>query len=87
VTVGRHTVIEVLPAPGWVSAEVLRLAASADQLSPHVLAEAVVAEARARGLTLSLPGDVREEPGRGVEATVDGQRVRAGKGDATPDGA
>ena len=52
----------------------LRLAASADQLSPHVLAEAVVAEARARDLPLPLPRDVREEPGRGVEATVDGSR-------------
>jgi cation transport ATPase len=41
-----------------------------------VLAEAVVAEARRRGLALSLPGEVEEEPGRGVTATVDGVRVR-----------
>jgi heavy metal translocating P-type ATPase len=86
-TVGRPAVTEVLTAPGWSAPEVLRLAASADQLSPHVLAEAVVAEARARGLALSLPQDVREEPGRGVEGTVDGRSVRVGKRDPAPDDA
>ena len=84
-TAGRPAVTEVLTAPGWPAPDVLRLAASADQLSPHVLAEAVVAEARARGLALSLPRDVEEEPGRGVEATVDGSRVRVGKRDPAPD--
>ena len=37
------------------SDEVLRLAASLDQVSPHVLAAAVVRAARARSLALSLP--------------------------------
>ena len=45
-TAGRPAVIEVAAAPGRTATEVLRLAASADQLSPHVLAEAIVAEAR-----------------------------------------
>ena len=35
--------------------EVLRLAASVDQMSPHVLAEAIVTEALTRGVPLSLP--------------------------------
>jgi len=52
-----------------------------------VLAEAVVAEARGRGLGLSMPVDVREEPGRGVTALVDGRRVRVGKREAVPDAA
>ena len=84
-TAGRPAVTQVLTAPGWSPPEVLQLAASADQLSPHVLAEAVVAEARNRGLTPTLPEDVREEPGRGVEATVEGRRVRVGKREAEPD--
>ncbi|SFK97997.1 heavy metal-(Cd/Co/Hg/Pb/Zn)-translocating P-type ATPase [Geodermatophilus ruber] len=84
-TAGRPAVTEVLTAPGWPAPDVLRLAAAADQLSPHVLAEAVVAEARARGLPLPLPRNVREEPGRGVEATVDGRHVRVGKRDPAPD--
>ncbi|MGY1782589.1 heavy metal translocating P-type ATPase [Geodermatophilus sp. SYSU D01036] len=84
-TAGRPAVTKVLTAPGWPAPEVLRLAASADQLSPHVLAEAVVAEARARGLAPALPRDVHEEPGRGVVATVEGRRVRVGKREAEPD--
>jgi cation transport ATPase len=45
-TVGRPAVVEVTAAPGEDPAEVLRLCASADQVSPHVLAQAITAEAR-----------------------------------------
>lgn len=83
-TVGRPAVTEVAPAPGWAASEVLRLAASADRLSPHVLAEAIVTEANARGAALSMPREVVEEPGRGVTATVDGHRVQVGKRGAAP---
>jgi len=78
-TMGRPAVIDVVAAPGGDPAEVLRLAASVDQLSAHVLGEAIVAEASARGLHMSLPTNVVEEPGRGVSATVAGQRVCVGK--------
>ena len=51
---------------GSVTAEeVLRLAASLDQVSQHVIAEALVTAARERGLRLAVPKDVREEPGSG----------------------
>ena len=83
-TAGRPAVTEIACAPGRSTAEVLRLAASADQLSPHVLAEAVVTEARNRGLVLTVPEGVEEEPGRGVTAVVDGVRVRVGKRDTAP---
>ncbi|KUI33913.1 ATPase P [Mycobacterium sp. IS-1496] len=79
VTMGRPMVVDVAIAPGGEATEVLRQAASVDQFSPHVLAEAVVTEALNRGLTLSLPTEVVEEPGRGVTATVDGHRVSVGK--------
>ena len=78
-TKGRPAVVEILTAPGHDATEVLRLAASVDQMSPHVLAEAIVTEALARGLQLSLPSDVMEEPGRGVTATIDDRRVEVGK--------
>ena len=52
---------------GSVTAEVLRLAASLDQVSQHVIAEALVTAARA-GLRLAVPKDVREEPGSGTRA-------------------
>ena len=78
-TMGRPAVVEVLAAPGHDAAEILRVAASVDQMSPHVLAEAIVTEALARGYRLSLPTEVAEEPGRGVTGTVDGHLVRVGR--------
>ena len=77
-TSGRPRGTDVVTAPGWDSGEVLRLAASADQLSPHVLASAIVDEARQRGLTLSMPTGAEEEAGTGVSAMVDGRRVHVG---------
>ncbi|GLW22560.1 hypothetical protein [Microbispora triticiradicis] len=70
---------QVVAAPGRTPSEVLRLAASLDQMSAHVLAEAIVAEARARGLALPPAREVTEEPGRGVTGTVDERRVTVGK--------
>ncbi|MGZ8593732.1 MAG: heavy metal translocating P-type ATPase [Actinomycetota bacterium] len=58
---------------------VLRLAASLDQVSPHVLAGAIVRAARARDLTLSFPEDVHEEGGSGLFGTVEGRKVALGK--------
>jgi heavy metal translocating P-type ATPase len=86
-TAGRPAVLETLAAPGWSPTEVLRLAASADQLSTHVLAAAVVAAARERGLLLSLPSEVLDQPGRGVTAVVDQLRVEVGKHDPAPEAA
>lgn len=77
-TSGRPAGTDIVTAPGGDGTEVLRLAASADQLSPHVLAEAIVQEAKMRGLVLSLPTDVAEQAGTGVAATVDGRRVTVG---------
>lgn len=78
-TMGRPGVVGVLTSPGQDAAEVLRLAASVDQMSPHVLAEAIVTEALTRGLKPSLPSDVTEQAGRGVTGTVDGHRIEVGK--------
>ncbi|MFF4590302.1 heavy metal translocating P-type ATPase [Streptomyces sp. NPDC001388] len=78
-TGGRPRVLDVTAAPGGRPAEVLRLAASLDQYSPHVLAHAIVDTARERKLELSVPSDVTEEPGRGASGTVDGHRVYVGR--------
>jgi heavy metal translocating P-type ATPase len=79
ITVGSPTVTEVVTAGAMSSDEVLRLAASLDQVSPHVLASAVVRAARARSLTLTLPDHVDEVPGEGVRGVVDGHQVAVGK--------
>ncbi|WP_204079517.1 heavy metal translocating P-type ATPase [Mycobacterium riyadhense] len=78
-TMGRPAVVDVLIAPSHDATEILRLAASVDQFSPHVLADAIVTEALRRGLQLSLPADVVEQPGRGVTASADGHLVTVGK--------
>ncbi|MFE0515620.1 heavy metal translocating P-type ATPase, partial [Streptomyces sp. NPDC058964] len=84
-TRGRPRVLDVVAAPGWQPAEVLRVAASLDQYSPHVLAEAIVVTARERKLVLSVSHDVTEQPGRGASGTVDGHRVFVGRIDGSGD--
>ena len=58
--------------------EHLRIAGSVEQLSPHVLAGALVRAARDRGLVLTVPGRTREELGQGIAGVVDGHDVAAG---------
>jgi len=79
-TLGTPAVREIalLGGNGEGEEEVLRLAASLDQLSAHVLAEALVHEAERRRLELGEPADAVEEPGQGMEGTVDGHRVAVG---------
>jgi heavy metal translocating P-type ATPase len=77
-TIGAPAVHEIGVRDGVGPVELLRLAASLDQLSAHVLAEALVAEAHERGLELAGPADVREEPGRGIVGLVEGRRVAVG---------
>ena len=78
-TSGRPVVADIMPVPGQEPAELLRLAASLDQLSPHILADAVVRAAKDRLLPLSTPAGTEEIPGSGVRGTVDGHPVAIGK--------
>lgn len=78
VTDGRARLIETKVRDGFEGAELLRLAASADQGSHHVVAQALVGAARERGLALSNPGAMRETPGAGLVARVDGHEVAVG---------
>ncbi|KIN91851.1 copper-translocating P-type ATPase [Thauera sp. SWB20] len=77
-TEGRPAFHSVVAAPGGTEADVLRIAASLDQGSEHPLAQAIVTEARARGLALSTPDTFESSSGIGVRGTVDGQRVVLG---------
>lgn len=58
--------------------ELLRLAASLDQVSSHSLARTIVAEATRLGLELSVPAQVAETPGDGISGLVEGRHVRLG---------
>jgi heavy metal translocating P-type ATPase len=59
--------------------EVLRLAASLDQVSSHVFSAAIVRAARERGLPLPFPTDVEAQPGEGIRGVLEGRHVAVGK--------
>jgi heavy metal translocating P-type ATPase len=77
-TVGTPEMREVFPLDGLERSELLRLAASVDQMSAHVLGAALVSAAHDAGIALSPAVDVREEPGQGIEGSVEGRRVAVG---------
>jgi soluble P-type ATPase len=77
-TAGRAHVVAVVTSPGGDPASVLALAASVEQASPHVLAAMLVSEARDRGVVLTEPTTVVEQPGHGVGGTVHGHQVWVG---------
>jgi heavy metal translocating P-type ATPase len=78
VTSGEPDVERVVRLGAMDEGEILRHASSLDQLSAHVLAESLVRAAAARGLTLDVPTDVEESPGRGIAGRVGGRRVAVG---------
>ena len=77
-TVGGARLVAVEAAPGQSTEEILRTAASLEQASHHVVAAAIVEAAIAKGLKLSVPSQVRETMGSGLEGIVDGRSVRVG---------
>ena len=77
-TLGSPAIERVLTPDGMLPDELVRLAASLDQLSAHPLAEALVREALARRLHLAFPEQVEEEPGRGISGLVESRRVAVG---------
>ncbi len=89
-THGRPTVRDVVMADGGIDPDqVVQLAASLDQVSPHVLATAIVTEAAQRGLSLRMPDSVQEVAGYGLSGRVGEHEVKVGKlswvvGDAHP---
>jgi Cu+-exporting ATPase len=76
-TAGKPRVIDVIPAPGFERADLLRLAAAVESLSEHPLARAIVDEA----------GDAKLPPvtgfesitGCGVVGGTEGEMIRIGK--------
>jgi len=78
VTRGQPTVSEVIAAPHSDAATVLRYSASAEAVSEHPLALAVLSEAKAQGIA-PLPLETFEAiPGRGITATIDGVEILVG---------
>ncbi len=78
ITKGKPELTDVVAAAGFEQDEVLRLAAAADRLSEHPLAQAIVDGARKRGLDPKEPEAFTAVPGHGVETRVDGRDVLVG---------
>lgn len=78
-TLGQPKVADVLPAKGVNKKELVQLAASAEQQSAHILAQALVAQAKAQKMSLAKASNVREVTGGGVQAKVSGATILVGK--------
>ncbi|WP_321383893.1 heavy metal translocating P-type ATPase [uncultured Enterococcus sp.] len=79
-TEGRLFVDLVEPASSQFSAEeLLRLAASAEQESSHILARSLVAYAKDTELPLYSVSNLEEQTGQGIQATVNGHLIKVGK--------
>ena len=78
VTTGHLTVDAVRPIVGHTEDEVIRAAASVESQSEHPIATAILADARARGVSLDTPGEVRALPGLGVEGQAGGAQIVCG---------
>ncbi|MEQ9337763.1 MAG: heavy metal translocating P-type ATPase, partial [Miltoncostaeaceae bacterium] len=79
VTTGTMALVEVVPAAGLERRDVLGPAAAAEGASEHPIAAAIVAGARAEGLTPAQVTDFAAHAGGGVEGVVDGEPVLVGR--------
>ncbi len=77
-TEGKPKVVAVAPSAGYSESEVLRLAASVERASEHPLADAIVNEAKARGIQTSEVQDFDSPVGKGALGTVEGKKVLLG---------
>jgi len=78
-TTGILSVTRLIPAAGVDGAELLRVAASAEQLSNHPAAKALLDVAREANVFCERPERFEEVPGKGVVAIVGGKEVLVGR--------
>jgi P-type Cu2+ transporter len=77
-TRGEPEVIEIVTAPHFDQAALLRLTAAAEAGSEHPLAQAVVNAAQAKSLDVPKASAFEAIPGHGLQATVSGQTILIG---------
>ena len=77
-TEGRPTITAIRTGDGFTADEVLKLAASLDQASAHVVATSLIKAATKAGLALQAPTAIAETPGKGIEGVVGSRRVAIG---------
>jgi cation-transporting ATPase V len=78
-TRGEMTLVDVAPVEGQDPDQLLARSAAVEAGSSHPIAQAVVAGARARGVTVPAAEDFTDHAGRGVTGTVEGDAVQVGR--------
>lgn len=78
-TFGTPSIKAIIAEKGYTEAEILRIAASLDQASSHVLARALVAFAHARQVVLAFPQRFVESIGKGVVGVIERKRFYFGR--------
>lgn len=78
-TTGELSVTRLIPAEGVDGAELLRTAASAEQMSNHPAARALLSVAAEANVAYDKPAKFEEVPGKGVAATIGGEPVFVGR--------
>jgi P-type Cu+ transporter len=77
-TEGKPRLVSIVTTPGTDESELLRLAASVERASEHPLAQAILNEAKARGLALGEVVGFASPSGKGASGTVGGTDVALG---------
>ncbi len=78
-TTGRLYVTKLTPAENVEPAELLKAAASAEQMSKHPAARALTDVAKEANLALAITENFQEIPGKGVTALVNSAKVFVGR--------
>ena len=78
-THGGPAISEINSAPGFTEDQIIEIAASVDQYSPHIVAKSIVEYAKDRNLAFSTCTDIEEIPGHQISATLDGQIITVGQ--------
>jgi Cu+-exporting ATPase len=78
VTKGKPGVTDIVPGDGFDRDELLKITSSVEAGSEHPLGQAIVNEARQRGLRLDELKDFKSITGQGVRGKVNGSEVMVG---------
>lgn len=77
-TKGEPELTDVVPLRDLSEGEILRIAASVERGSEHVIGQAIVSAAEEHSITLSAITDFEAIPGQGVSAVVSGEEYHLG---------
>ncbi|MEN1968561.1 heavy metal translocating P-type ATPase [Lentibacillus sp. N15] len=80
-TTGKPEVTHIAACDGWDSNQILQIAISIENYSNHPLASAMMRKAKKEGVDLLKAGEIKDEPGWGIEGIVNDVHYKIGKAD------